>query len=90
VPGRLRTREKSEEISRPPVSESEAKKKLPKPTALEGNPPAGHPAPSKKRLPGAGREFSHYRDYTPDDDYRHVSWKASQRLIQRFRKFRQC
>ena len=25
-----------------------------------------------KRLPGAGREFSHYRDYTPDDDYRQV------------------
>ena len=22
-----------------------------------------------KRLPGAGREFSHFRDYTPDDDY---------------------
>ncbi len=32
-----------------------------------------------KRLPGAGREFSHYRDYTPDDDYRHVSWKATAR-----------
>ena len=25
-----------------------------------------------KRLPGAGREFSHYRDYSPDDDYRQV------------------
>jgi uncharacterized protein (DUF58 family) len=32
-----------------------------------------------RRLPGAGREFSHYRDYTPDDDYRHVSWKATAR-----------
>jgi uncharacterized protein (DUF58 family) len=32
-----------------------------------------------KRLPGAGREFSHYRDYTPDDDFRHVSWKATAR-----------
>src|SRR5262249_2888827 len=32
-----------------------------------------------KRLPGAGREFSHYRDYTPDDDYRSVSWKATAR-----------
>ena len=32
-----------------------------------------------KRLPGAGREFSHYRDYTPDDDYRQVSWTATAR-----------
>jgi uncharacterized protein (DUF58 family) len=32
-----------------------------------------------KRLPGAGREFSHYREYTPDDDYRHVNWKATAR-----------
>jgi uncharacterized protein (DUF58 family) len=32
-----------------------------------------------KRLPGAGREFSHYRDYAPDDDYRQVSWKATAR-----------
>src|SRR5262245_57290230 len=32
-----------------------------------------------RRLPGAGREFSHYRDYTPDDDYRHVNWKATAR-----------
>jgi uncharacterized protein (DUF58 family) len=32
-----------------------------------------------KRLPGAGREFSHYREYSPDDDYRHVSWKATAR-----------
>ncbi len=32
-----------------------------------------------KRLLGAGREFSHYRDYTQDDDYRHVSWKATAR-----------
>ena len=32
-----------------------------------------------KRLPGAGREFSHYRDYSPDDDYRQVSWTATAR-----------
>jgi len=32
-----------------------------------------------QRLPGAGREFSHYRDYTPDDDYRDVSWTATAR-----------
>jgi uncharacterized protein (DUF58 family) len=32
-----------------------------------------------KRLPGAGREFSHYRDYNPDDDYRHINWKATAR-----------
>jgi len=32
-----------------------------------------------KRLPGAGREFSHYRDYYPDDDYKSVSWKATAR-----------
>jgi uncharacterized protein (DUF58 family) len=32
-----------------------------------------------RRPPGAGREFSHYRDYTPDDDYRHVAWKATAR-----------
>jgi uncharacterized protein (DUF58 family) len=32
-----------------------------------------------RRLVGAGREFSHYRDYTPDDDFRHVSWKATAR-----------
>jgi uncharacterized protein (DUF58 family) len=32
-----------------------------------------------KRLSGSGREFSHYRDYTPDDDFRHVSWKATAR-----------
>lgn len=32
-----------------------------------------------RRLPGAGREFSHYREYTRDDDYRHVSWKATAR-----------
>lgn len=32
-----------------------------------------------RRLPGVGREFSHYRDYTPDDDYRSVSWKATAR-----------
>lgn len=32
-----------------------------------------------RRLPGAGREFSHYRDYTQDDDFRHVSWKATAR-----------
>jgi uncharacterized protein (DUF58 family) len=32
-----------------------------------------------KRLPGAGREFSHFRDYTVDDDYRDVNWKATAR-----------
>jgi uncharacterized protein (DUF58 family) len=32
-----------------------------------------------RRLPGTGREFSHYRDYTPDDDYRTVSWAATAR-----------
>src|SRR6266542_638651 len=32
-----------------------------------------------RRLPGAGREFSHYRDYTVDDDYRTVNWKATAR-----------
>src|SRR5438132_14091338 len=32
-----------------------------------------------KRLPGAGREFSHFRDYTVDDDYRHVNWMATAR-----------
>lgn len=32
-----------------------------------------------RRLPGAGREFSHYREYTQDDDFRHVSWKATAR-----------
>src|SRR5207245_9803990 len=32
-----------------------------------------------RRLPGAGREFSHYRDYTVDDDYRSVNWKATAR-----------
>jgi uncharacterized protein (DUF58 family) len=31
------------------------------------------------RRPGTGREFSHHRDWTPDDDYRHVSWKATAR-----------
>jgi uncharacterized protein (DUF58 family) len=32
-----------------------------------------------RRLPGTGREFSHYRDYTPDDDYRQIGWKATAR-----------
>jgi uncharacterized protein (DUF58 family) len=32
-----------------------------------------------KRLPGTSKEFSHFRDYTVDDDYRHVSWKATAR-----------
>jgi uncharacterized protein (DUF58 family) len=32
-----------------------------------------------KRLPGAGREFSHYRDYVPDDDFRYIGWKATAR-----------
>jgi len=29
-----------------------------------------------RRLLGAGREFSHFRDYTVDDEYRHINWKA--------------
>jgi uncharacterized protein (DUF58 family) len=32
-----------------------------------------------KRMPGAGREFSHFRDYTVDDDYRFINWKATAR-----------
>jgi uncharacterized protein (DUF58 family) len=32
-----------------------------------------------KRLPGTGREFSHYRDYVPDDDFRQIGWKATAR-----------
>jgi uncharacterized protein (DUF58 family) len=32
-----------------------------------------------KRMPGAGREFSHFRDYTVDDDYRSINWKATAR-----------
>jgi uncharacterized protein (DUF58 family) len=32
-----------------------------------------------KRLPGASKEFSHFRDYTVDDDFRHVNWKATAR-----------
>jgi uncharacterized protein (DUF58 family) len=32
-----------------------------------------------RRLPGAGREFSHFRDYTVDDDYRSVNWAATAR-----------
>src|SRR5262245_25957706 len=32
-----------------------------------------------RRLPGAGREFSHYREYTVDDDFRHIGWQATAR-----------
>jgi uncharacterized protein (DUF58 family) len=32
-----------------------------------------------KRMPGASKEFSHFRDYTVDDDFRHVNWKATAR-----------
>lgn len=32
-----------------------------------------------RRLLGGGREFSHFREYTTDDDYRAVSWKATAR-----------
>lgn len=32
-----------------------------------------------RKPPGAGKEFSHYRDYTVDDDYRSISWKATAR-----------
>jgi uncharacterized protein (DUF58 family) len=28
---------------------------------------------------GEGREFERLRDYVPDDDYRHISWKATAR-----------
>jgi uncharacterized protein (DUF58 family) len=33
----------------------------------------------RARRIGAGREFDHFRDYTVDDDYRFVNWKASAR-----------
>jgi uncharacterized protein (DUF58 family) len=32
-----------------------------------------------KRMPGASKEFSHFRDYTVDDDFRHVNWMATAR-----------
>src|SRR5262249_213935 len=32
-----------------------------------------------RRFIGGGREFSHFRDYNPDDDYRQVNWKATAR-----------
>lgn len=32
-----------------------------------------------RRLLGGGREFSHFREYTVDDDYRSVNWKATAR-----------
>ncbi len=32
-----------------------------------------------RKLLGGGREFSHFRDYTVDDDYRAVNWKATAR-----------
>lgn len=32
-----------------------------------------------RRIPGAGREFSHFRDYTVDDDFRHINWRATAR-----------
>lgn len=33
----------------------------------------------QKRMPGAGKEFSHFRDYTVDDDFRHINWSATAR-----------
>jgi uncharacterized protein (DUF58 family) len=33
---------------------------------------------TRRRL-GGGREFSHFRDYTVDDDYKAVNWKATAR-----------
>ncbi len=33
----------------------------------------------RQRMLGAGREFDQLRDYTPDDDYRDVNWKATAR-----------
>jgi uncharacterized protein (DUF58 family) len=32
-----------------------------------------------RRFLGGGREFSHFRDYNPDDDYKAVNWKATAR-----------
>jgi uncharacterized protein (DUF58 family) len=32
-----------------------------------------------RRFIGGGREFSHFRDYNPDDDYKAVNWKATAR-----------
>lgn len=33
----------------------------------------------RQRMLGAGREFDQLREYTPDDDYRDVNWKATAR-----------
>jgi uncharacterized protein (DUF58 family) len=33
----------------------------------------------RSRLIGRGTEFERIRDYTPDDEYRHVDWKATAR-----------
>lgn len=33
----------------------------------------------RSRLMGRGTEFERIRDYTPDDEYRHVDWKATAR-----------
>jgi len=32
-----------------------------------------------RRYLGGGREFSHFREYNPDDDYKAVNWKATAR-----------
>ena len=33
----------------------------------------------RQRMVGAGREFDQLREYTPDDDYRDINWKATAR-----------
>jgi uncharacterized protein (DUF58 family) len=33
---------------------------------------------TRQRL-GGGREFSHFREYSPDDDYKGINWKATAR-----------
>lgn len=34
----------------------------------------------RSRLAGRGSQFERIRDYTPDDEFRHVDWKATARL----------
>lgn len=33
----------------------------------------------RRRMVGAGREFEQLREYVPDDDFRHINWKATAR-----------
>src|SRR5262249_60392091 len=37
--------------------------------------PVGRPV----RVPGASTEFERLRDYLPDDEFRHINWKATAR-----------